>query len=468
MEFTAVILFLILYFVRLHDWVPAMAGLNVIKPVMALGALGLLTRPKRTPAWGVMTTPHEWFMVIYLIYGIFGDPDPFETFNNVLPLTAFFFLTSQALTDEDRLDTFFCWWAGCIAFMCFLGAITDLGVDITGARLLIDAKGGRLCLNTWLLDNPNALGHTAITGFPLVYFAMMFRRSAGPFIMGIPMLIMVGMCVVATESKGAYLSAAAGITVGLLIGRSTTVKAILAALLFLAGSTAMTMLPRMVNKEQLRYDEGVMGRAMAFQAAKVAYDNVPAGWNRFMASFTWEGNTVDLSTHSSFVQIGADLGPFGMFMYLSIMGLAARSLYSFSTKSDKLERCRRLLFSILVCYFVSGWMINRSYHAEYFMMIGAAIAYHKLARESLRKAAGFADPSDSEEEDRRAAVEEPPLIEVSQSAEDSTLQMTTRASVGGWKKLWNRYGIIDFGIGYGLLYFTIWLWNYIIDYFITS
>ncbi len=68
MEFTAVILFLILYFVRMHDWIPMLAGLNVIKPVIALGLLGLLTRDKRVPAWGVMKTPHEWVMVAYLIY----------------------------------------------------------------------------------------------------------------------------------------------------------------------------------------------------------------------------------------------------------------------------------------------------------------------------------------------------------------------------------------------------------------
>ena len=468
MEFTAAILFLILYFVRLHDWIPALAGLNVIKPVIALGALGLLTRPKRIPPWGFMRTPHEWLMVAYLGYAIFSDTDPFETFNMVMPLGAFFILTSQALTDENRLDTFFCWWAGCIAFMCVLGVLTDMGVDITNARALIEDKGGRLCLNTWLLDNPNALGHTAITGFPLIYFTLMFRRGAGGFIMGLPLLIAVGMCVVATESKGAYLSAAAGIIVGLLVGRSNLIKAVLAALLFLAGSTAVTMLPRMVNKEDLRFDEGVMGRAMAFQAAKSAYDTVPAGWNKFMASFTWQGSTVDLSTHSSFVQIGADLGPIGMFLYLSVMGCSARSLISFDTDSDKLERCRRLLLSILTCYFVSGWMINRSYHTEYFLMAGAAVAYHKLAQERIRRAAGLIDVSE-EEEQKLVDQAEAPMLEVAKSTEnEEEIVVTERRSVGGFKKLWNRYGVIDFGVGYALLSFTIWLWGYIIDYFITT
>ena len=57
MEYAAAILFLILYFVRLHDWVPMLSGLNVIKPVIGLSILGLLTRPPRVPKWGWMKTP---------------------------------------------------------------------------------------------------------------------------------------------------------------------------------------------------------------------------------------------------------------------------------------------------------------------------------------------------------------------------------------------------------------------------
>ncbi len=380
-------------------------------------------------------------------------------------MIAFFFLTSQALTTEERLDKFFRWWAACIAFMCILGALTDMGVDITNARPLIEDKSGRLCLNTWLMDNPNALGHTAITGFPLIYFTMMFRRGVGSTLMALPLLLVVGVCVLATESKGAYLSAAAGISAGLLIGRSMMVKVVLAACLFLAGSAATTMLPRMVDREALRHDEGVMGRAMAFEAGKAAYNTTPTGFNRFMASFVWEGNTVDLSTHSSFVQIGADLGPLGMFLYLSVMGCAARSLFTFGTDSDNLERARRLLFALLTSYFVSGWMINRSYHTEYFLMAGAAVAYHKLAREAIRRSQGLADVSDEAAEKLAEQEEAVPLLEVSKSEADDSPTIGQRATLSRWKKLWNKYGLLDLGIAYAMLSFTTWLWDYIIDYF---
>lgn len=271
MDFVAVILFLILYFVRPQDWIPGLEGLNVIKPIMAIGLWGLVTRDARSPRWRIMTTPHEWLMVAYLAYGCYSDPDWSGTFSAVLPVAGFYFLTGQALTDSERLDRYFRWWAGTVAFMCIVGVATDMGIDITKARELIDNQIGRLCLNTWLMDNPNALGHTAVTAFPLLYFTMIFRRGIASKILSVPLFILCALCVVATESKGAYLSAAVSITAALLVGRSRPVQIVLACLIFIGGSTVTSMLPRMVDREAMRYDEGIMGRALAFEAGRTQY-----------------------------------------------------------------------------------------------------------------------------------------------------------------------------------------------------
>lgn len=462
MEFAATIAFVILYFVRPQDWVPAVAGLNVIKPIMLLGFLGLATRKNRKPPWGVFNSPHDWVMVAYLIYGCYADPDWFGTFVSILPVAGFYFLTSQSVNSVARLDSFFTWWAASVVFMCVLGVATDMGLDITGARELIDSRMGRLSLNTWLMDNPNALGHTAVTAFPLVYFTMVFRRDVGFKLLAIPIFVLVGMCVLATQSKGAYLSAAAGISAALLVGRSVSVQVVLAALLVVAGSTLTSMLPRMVDRESMKHDEGVMGRALAFEAARTACETTTAGWNRFVAEIKWEGETINISTHSSLVQIGADLGTVGLFLYLSVMGCTVRSSLTLKTESAELERARRLLFSLVVGYFVSGWMINRSYHTEYFLLAGAAAAFHKLARERLGLAAGLevhgGTEDDAEEHVRLKANQ----TEVGERDDQDVSQMD-QPSVA--RRTWNRYGIVDFAIGYGLLRLTLWFWDYLINYF---
>lgn len=464
MEFLAAILFLILYFVRPQDWVPGLEGLNVIKPIIAMGFLGLFNRERRVPRWGWMTTPHEWVMLAYLLHGIYVDPVWDEAFSTVLPVASFFFLTSQALSSEQRVDKYFAWWAGCVTLMCFVGVLTDMGIDLTKARDYIDVNLGRLCLNTYLLNNPNAMGHTAATAFALIYFAMVFRRDIGMKVMALPVFMMIVQCVVATESKGAYLSAAGTIVAALMIGRSFVVQILVGCLLFIGGSAVTSSLPRMADTTAMQYDEGIMGRALAFDAARGLYQfGPPAGWNRFQAVIQWEGEDVEKSTHSSFVQVGADQGPVGLFLYLAVFGCSLRSLFTMRTTSDVLERARGVLFALIVGYFVSGWMINRSYHSEYFLMMGAVVAFHKLARERKLIEAGVKLNEQGEplvnEDDGPV-----PVFTAVPAGEGGGIEV--REAERPWKKIWNRYGLIDFGIAYALLSFVIWFWDYLINFFV--
>lgn len=466
MDFLAAILFLILYFVRPQEWVPAIEGLNVIKAVIALGVLGLMSREKRLPRWKWMSTPHEWVMVAYLAHGLWVDPDWIETSSAVFTMAAFFFLTSQTLTDPQKLVKFFTWWMACVVFMCLVGVAVDFGVDLTGARELIDGQLGRLCLNTSLLDNPNALGHTAATGIPLIYLMLIFRRDVGMRLMALPLMLIVGMCIVATQSKGAYISSAAGTFAGILVGRSMLIQISMGTLLAVGGSMASSALPRMADRTAMQFDEGIMGRALAFIAARSAYEFIPCGWSRFIATIQWQGETVEKATHSSFVQVGADQGPVGLFLFVGVLVCGARATLTLRTESDDLERCRRLLFALIVGYFVSGWMINRSYHAEFFLLAGAIVAFHKLAREQLAKQAGV----ELNDEGEPVKGDEPvPVFAVSAAEAGAAPAVVVRKEEGNvMRRVWMRLGVLDAVIVYGVFNFVLWLWDYLIDYFVPT
>lgn len=459
MDFFAIILFLLLYFVRVHDWVPMLSGLNIVKPAILLGAFGLLARPRRTPPWKPMHTPHEWVMAAFLGWCLYIDPDPYNTFlDGVFPFTAYYILTSYALNTKERLEKFFGWWCFCIVFMCLIAVLTDYGIDITHASQMIIEGQGRLCLNTYLLDNPNSLGHTAITALPLLYMMMMYGGNFSRILLALPLLIIVGICVVATQSKGAYLCGAIVTTITLLMGRKAALQiAFIAALAIILPAVA-DMLPRMADRSELRRDEGVMGRLMAFEQGLTTYNTAPAGWNKFYANFVWEHEDVVKDSHSAFVRVGADLGPTGLFLYLSAMCVSFRSLLRYRTDSLKLERCRRVLILLLVSFIVSGWMINRAYHTEYFLLIAAATAYHRLAIEHIRGIeVDFGEKSITERTPTTSEFAAQPEIQ------DATLVLADEAESSPRRKFWNRYNIIDFGIAYAALQATVWFWGYIID-----
>ncbi|MBX7208040.1 MAG: hypothetical protein K1X78_07010 [Verrucomicrobiaceae bacterium] len=471
MDYFAAILFLFLYFVRLHDWVPYLSGLNVVKPAMILGGFGLLTRQRRTPGWKFMGTPHEWVLVAYLGFAVWMDLDWYGTFQDVFPLASFYFLTAYALNTEAKLAGFFNWWGFCVVFMGVVGALTVVGIDLTNAKDLIVAENGRLALNTYQMDNPNALGHTAVTGLVLIYMLLVFRRDVATRFLAIPLIMMVGLCVVSTQSKGAYLSGIAGLAGALLVGRKLWMQILVGCLLAGTLYIASSMLPRMVDRDQLRHDEGVMGRLLAFEAARTAYQTQPAGWKHFVATIKWQGQDETKATHSSYVQVGADLGPKGMFLYLSLLCCAFRSVITLRTDSDDLERCRRLIFALMVGLAVSGWMITRPYHAEYFLLAGAATAYHRLAVEHLKGIVPeFGVVEKMPEPDVPAAEDGKPVALAPQPEAEAQGAPVTPASPEPdagepqpARKFWTRYGFVDVATGYLALNFVVWFWDYIIE-----
>jgi hypothetical protein len=459
MDFFAIILLLLLYFVRVHDWVPMISGLNIVKPAMALALFGIYTRTRRAPPWKPMRTPHEWVMAAFFLWCLHIDPDPYNTaFEYVLPFTGFYFLTFNALNSEERLDRFFGWWCFCIVFMCLVGVLTDFGIDITNARQMIVEQNGRLCLNTYLLDNPNSMGHTAVTALPLIYMMMVFGREGSLALLAVPLFIMVGVCVIDTQSKGAYLCAAVVATVSVLIGRKIYMQIAAVATLAIVLPAAAAMLPRMMDRSDLRRDEGVMGRLIAFEQGLTAYNTMPAGINKFFANFVWERQAVVKDAHSAYVRIGADLGPTGLFLYLSAMCVSFRSLLRYRTDSVRLERCRRVLITLLVAFVVSGWMINRAYHTEYFLLIAAATAYHRLALERLRGVQVVVGEETAM--DRTPTSSE---FGVHPEIEDTAVAIAKENESGKIRRFWNRYGVTDFAIGYAALQVTVWFWGYIVD-----
>ena len=145
MEFTAVILLLTLYFIHPQDWLPGMAGFSVIKPVIALGVLGLMNRKRNSvmgAPWRFMHTPHEWIMVVYGLYIIATAPAPGAMIGDLVPLLVYFFLTLHTITSLQRLESFLKWWRWSLCGVALMGLGVVFGVDFTQSRAITDMQQG--------------------------------------------------------------------------------------------------------------------------------------------------------------------------------------------------------------------------------------------------------------------------------------------------------------------------------------
>jgi uncharacterized membrane protein YidH (DUF202 family) len=470
-ELFAAILFLFLYYIRPQDWIPSMAGFNMMRPMMVLWLIAMHSNRRRTEPRRVLVTPHDWLMLIYFGYVVWTAPDAKDAFMGFFPLVVFYAFTVQSLENWEDLLVYLKGWNAMLLGIAVIALASLYGFDFTGAVDMTAANKGRLCIGTWLHDNPNALGHSVILALPLSYLLYFWRGGlTGRFVIFPAQAAIAVFCTYKTESKGAFLVGGALFVLIFVFGRPLVVRLFILALAATVGISALSMLPRMSEMGNLRADEGVQGRLMAWEAARTSVKTHAAGvgWKQFRTTITWNGVTEEAKTHCAYVQVTADLGIFGLAIFLGGMWVALRSTvtaYRFTKETDSHERCRRVVMLIVSAYAISAWMINRQYHTEYFLMIALAGAIHRLVlraqSEEIAKteSTGIADQEQPEEPvTTRAAqmVQEQTVTQLQQSGEEQSNPLQYQG------QLWTQLGLLDVAACAGLAWGVLFVWDYIL------
>ena len=506
MELKAAIFFLFLYYIRPQDWVGGLSGFNIMRPMIALWAWALFSAHQRSAVSGLFKTPHDWAMAAYAAWIVWTAPDAQAALTGFLPLVVFYAFTVHSLVSWDRLLVYLKAWNYMLLGVALIALASLMKLDFTGAIDLTAQMEGRLCIGTWMHNNPNALGHSMAVVMPLSYLLYFWRGNALGRAVIFPLQSGLALwCIYETQSKGAFVVSGMLMVLIFVIGRPLLVKVFALMVAITLGVSALSFLPRMSQVGSLRAEEGVQGRLMAWELAKTAMEQRPAGWKQFVAYINWRGETQSKSTHSSYVQVGADLGIAGMGLYLLALWTAFRTplqTHRLSRDDDEKERVRRALMLLILAYAASGWMINREYHTEYFLLIAVAAAMHRLClaegepHDSLGEETG--DDLDKTLPDHSHPVQRapvwaagagrplatalaanswagaallesaPPLprqsamaLEASATwpmvaAEDEAAEPVTKA-------FWNRVGMLDVAAAALLTWAVIYIWEYILQ-----
>ena len=381
MDFIAICIAILLWLVRPQDWLAGMAGVGFMSYAMMAALAGLWLRPQGVRWKMFFQSPADYCVLAYLVWIVVTTGDYFDTTKKVLPLAAFYYATALALNTPERLQKFLSMWVLGLCVVTVFALSTVYGFEFAeGSAYLTSAFEGRLALNTWIYNNPNALGHGVVVLITLAYVWLWWKR---PFLvrpLGILAAVAAGYCVLQTASKGAYLCGAATLGIVFLFRKRLVVLVLASVIAMTSGIAAIKTLPRMDNLSA--GEDGIAGRLVIWQMAYNAMETtkIGEGWKKFEAWVMWPKiGPVKKATHGSFVNVGADLGYPGLFLFLSVLFANARTLFQARPPPDDVtnDRIQRALLTLLVGYAASAWMIDRAYHTDFFFIAGAIAAFHR-------------------------------------------------------------------------------------------
>jgi hypothetical protein len=490
-DHVAICVAILLWLVRPQDWLNGFAGVGFMKYAMLVAVLGLWSR-SRQMNWKLFQTPADYAVTIYLVWIVLTTGEYVDTAKEVLPFAVFYFATALSQDTARRLRQFLnCWVAGLCVVTAFALSTHFGGEFAAGSADLTEYFDGRLALNTWIFNNPNSLGHGVVALVPLAYVWLWWRRSWMMKLLAVGVIYVAGYCVFLTQSKGAYLCGAAAFGVVLVFRKRLIFQVFLVTLAMTVGVAALKLLPRMDTMSAS--EDGIAGRLVIWQMAHNAMvnTNTGEGWKKFEAWVTIpKQGVVRKATHGSYVNVGADLGYPGLFLFLAVLYCGVRTVLQARPPPDDAEagRLQRALLSLIASYGASAWMIDRAYHTDFFFIAGAVAAFHRLMSVPVRQ----------EGRSERGPDESSVLVPVTalavaahggasamgglklamiSSAGDGSPSVGTARGLGepddpgpsqsGTWLSWRKIGVIDVLLIYGLFELVLYTWVEIMTHFIS-
>src|SRR4051794_2695033 len=242
MDFAAIALFLVLYHLRLQEWLSIVRSLRLVAFAMMFAMVATLLRERGFRLRELLKTPHDWFILAFLLWTLLTGPS--WTWGQIYPLFLYYIMTVQALFRLNRLQWFLTLWGGMLIVIAGLAVASEYGFDPMNSNDITNgAMKGRLILNTSIFNNPNALGHSIVPVVVMLFYLFFWKRMVAVKILLFPLLLLPLYCIYLTQSKGSYLAGFVALVSCFILGRPKVVQLGVLFVAFTMGIGALYALP---------------------------------------------------------------------------------------------------------------------------------------------------------------------------------------------------------------------------------
>ncbi len=374
--FAGLIVYLGLFYVRPHEFIPALESVPLVPIVGAAAFVSMMIR-------GILTgrppklfhNPQDrllwWFFVAVLASHLshleFGDA--VQSGYTFLTVMVFYFLITNLVNTEKRLRTF----SDAMVLLTLVLAMQGIvqfytGTGLAGQTFVEDRRIQSLAG----FGNPNALAMALLAALPFVYFDLTGRVSVLRKLYSAAAIAALLYALYLTNSRGGMVALGGMITVmlvrkvgwfrGLVMG-----GAAFAAIYVFGPSRMSTISPT---------EPSAYGRIVAW---KTAFEMLRSSPVFGVGAEAWGTKYQSLVAHNSFMHCAAEVGLFGLAAWVMLILVTMRNLH-FVSRSDPASGgsgvgtfAEKIFFAGL-SYVITMLFISKTYSSLLFIIVALAVA----------------------------------------------------------------------------------------------
>ena len=129
MDLIAVVLFLVLYYLRPQEWAGVFSTIHFVQIIMLTGVATLFFRERGLRLRDLFRTPHDWAVLAFWLWIVLSAPHPWDAFKENANLYIFYIVIVQALHSIPRMKIFLGWWTFVIVVVALLALASKWGFD---------------------------------------------------------------------------------------------------------------------------------------------------------------------------------------------------------------------------------------------------------------------------------------------------------------------------------------------------
>ena len=341
-------------------------------------------------------------IALYVIFGSFSTATSFHVAKSAFIFCVYLVFIGAYILIVNTLTTPARWRAAAVTFAAgalfigLLGIIQNFTMAATtqswvDTQMFEDIKTRVYAT----FDNPNVLGQYLIITIPLIFSLFWYEKRLTKKAVWLGVFAVCFLCLMYTWSRGAWVGAALGVAVFLLLKDRRWVSLCILGLLAMPFVLPQSILERLISIGNIGDSSTAYRVSVWIASARMARDfwmsGVGFGSDAFAAvysGYALNGAGFALHSHNFYIQLVVDMGIGGLAAYLLMIATAYREIALIRSKNTMIRIVTLAAAGVLAGYLFQGIAESLWYNLRmsliFWILIGLVVSGARIDRRMMK------------------------------------------------------------------------------------